>query len=90
MRFKNYRYNLFQYIRAIALLALTSAHLPGVQGVRTSALFQYSPNCALKFLNQFRKNTLKNQFKKRKNPSKRCTNRNSLDVFEMRDKRMQN
>ena len=45
-----------------------------VQGVRTPALCRYSPNCALKFLNQFRRNALKNQFKKRKNPSKRCTN----------------
>ena len=40
----------------------------------TPSLFRYSPNCTLKFLNQFRKNALKNQFKKRKNPSKRCTN----------------
>ena len=35
----------------------------GVQGVRTPALFCYNPNCALKFLNQFRRNALKNQFK---------------------------
>ena len=33
----------------------------GVQGVRTPALFCYNPNCVLKFLDQFRKNTLKNQ-----------------------------
>ena len=59
---------------------LSGAYLAGsggegeVQGVRTPALFRYSPNCTLKFLNQFRRNTLKIQFKKRKNPSKRCTN----------------
>ena len=53
----------------------------GVQGVRTPALFRYSPNCALKFLNQFRRNALKNQFKKRKNPSKRCTNSILLKFF---------
>ena len=55
----------------------TGAHLAGgwgggggVQGVRTPALFSYKLNCALKFLDQFRRNALKNQFKKRKNPSK--------------------
>ena len=53
----------------------------GVQGVRTPALFRYSPNCALKFLNQFRRNALKYQFKKRKNPSKRCTNSILLTFF---------
>ena len=40
----------------------------GVQGVRTPALFLYGPNGALKFLTQFRRNALKNQFKKQKNP----------------------
>ena len=35
----------------------------GVQGFRTPALFRYSPNCALKFSNQFRRKALKNQFK---------------------------
>ena len=34
------------------------------QGVQTPALFFYIPNCALKFLDQFRRNALKNQFKK--------------------------
>ena len=34
------------------------------------SLFRYSPNCALKFLYEFRRNALKNQFKKPKNPSK--------------------
>ena len=33
----------------------------GVQGVQTPALFPYSPNYALKFLNQFRGNALKNK-----------------------------
>ena len=56
------------------LLDFRRASSGGVQGVRTPALFRYSPNCALKFLNQSRRNALKNQFKKRKNPSKRCTN----------------
>ena len=36
-----------------------------------TTLFRYSPNCALKFLNQFRRNALKHQFKKRKNPNER-------------------
>ena len=35
--------------------------------VRTSYFFRYIPNCALKFLNQFRRNALKNQFKKKQN-----------------------
>ena len=35
----------------------------GVQGIRTPALFRYKPNCALKFLDQFRRNALKNRFK---------------------------
>ena len=34
-----------------------------VKGFRTSALFRYSLNCALKFLNQFTRNTLRNHFK---------------------------
>ena len=42
-------------------------------GVWTPTLFRYSRNCTLIFLNRFRRNVLKNQFKKRKNP-KRCTN----------------
>ena len=42
-------------------------------GVWTPTLFRYSRNCALIFLNRFRRIVLKNQFKKRKNP-KRCTN----------------
>ena len=42
------------------------------------ALFRYNSNYAIKFLDQFRRNPLKNQFKKRKKPSKRCTNRFSL------------
>ena len=46
----------------------------GAQGVQTSAPFLYSPNCVLKFFNQFRRNTLKSQFKKQKNLSKRSTN----------------
>ena len=50
-------------------------------GVRTPDLFRYNPNCALKFLDQFRRNTLKNQFKKQKKPSKRCTNSFLLKVF---------
>ena len=53
----------------------------GVQGVRNPAFFRYSPNCALQFLNQFRRNTLKIQFNKRKNPSKRYTNSILLKVF---------
>ena len=46
----------------------------GVQRVQTPALSRYSPNCALKFLNQFTRNALKNQFKKRKNPLKHLKN----------------
>ena len=53
----------------------------GVQGIQTPALFRYSLNCALKFLNQFRRSALKNQFKKRENPSKRCTNSIFLKFF---------
>ena len=45
-----------------------------IQGVQTPVFFWYSPNCALKFWSQFRRNTLKNQFQKRKNTSKRSTN----------------
>ena len=41
---------------------------------RTPALFRYSPKFALKFL-------LKNQFKKRMNPSRRCTNSILLKFF---------
>ena len=51
------------------------------QGFRTPARFRYSPNCAFKFLNQFRRNALKNQFKKRKNLSKRCTKSIFLKFF---------
>ena len=64
-----------------AHIAVAGEGWGGVQGVRTPALFWYSPNCALKFLNQFRRNTLKNQFKKRKNPSKRWTNSILLKFF---------
>ena len=46
----------------------------GVPGIQTPALFQYSPNFALKFLNQFRRNDLKNQFKKQNNASRRLIN----------------
>ena len=53
----------------------------GVQEVRNPALFRYNRNCALKLLNQFRRNALKNQFKNRKNPSKRCTNSILLKFF---------
>ena len=60
---------------------LRRAFSGGIQRVRTSALFWYSRNCALKFLNQFRRNALKNQFKKRKNLSKRCTNSILLKFF---------
>ena len=59
------------------------AHLAGgIQGIRAPALFWYSLNCTLKFLNQFRRNALKNQFKKRKNPSKRSTNSILLKFFD--------
>ena len=37
--------------------------------------FWYSPNCAFKLSNSFRRNALKNQFKIWKNLSKRCTKR---------------
>ena len=47
----------------------TGAHLGGECRGSESCPFWFSPNCALKFLNQFRRNTLKNQFKKRKNPA---------------------
>ena len=67
-----------QYLQLIVAIRISCqarrASRGGVQRVRTPALFRYSPNCALKFLNQFRRNALKNQFRKRKNPSKRCTN----------------
>ena len=53
----------------------------GLQGVQTPALFRYNPNCALKFLHQFKRNALKNQFKKGKNPSKLCTNNILLKFF---------
>ena len=42
---------------------------------------QYSPNWALKFFNQFRRNGLKNQFEKRRNRLKRCTNSILLKFF---------
>ena len=60
----------------------TGAHLAGVPGVQSPAHFRYSPNCALKFLNQFRRNVLKNQFKKRKNPSKWYSNSILLKFFD--------
>ena len=60
----------------------------GGKGVQTPALFRYSPNCALKFLNRFRRNSLKNQFKKRKNPSKRCINSILLKFFNATLKRI--
>ena len=60
----------------------TGAHLAGVPGVQSPAHFRYSPNCALKFLNQFRRNALKNQFKKRKNPSKWYSNSILLKFFD--------
>ena len=34
-----------------------------VLGIRTPVPFRYSPNFALKFLNQFRRNDLKDQYK---------------------------
>ena len=43
--------------------------------------FWYRPNCALKFFNKFRRDALKNQFKKQKNQSKRCTNSILLKLF---------
>ena len=54
----------------------------GVQGIQTPALFwtvQIVPS--IKFLNQFRRNALKNQFKKRKNLSKQCTSNILLKFF---------
>ena len=62
-------------------LGYLGAHLGGgrVQGVRTPALSRYSPNCALKLLNQFRRNALKNQFKRPKNPLKHL--KNTVKVF---------
>ena len=44
------------------------ASMVGVQEARTPTHFRYSLKCAVKFLNQFRRNALKTQFKKRKNP----------------------
>ena len=69
----------------------TGAHLAGgggVQGVRTPAFFCYNPNYALKFLDQFRRNVLKKQFKKRKNPSKRCTKSILLKFFNITFRRI--
>ena len=59
----------------------------GIQGVKTPALFLYSRNCALNF-NQFKRNTLKNQFKKQKNPSKQCTNSILLKFFNATSRRV--
>ena len=73
--------NVITLITIIIMLLYRRASSRGIQGVRTPALFRYSPNCALKFLNQFRKNPLKNQFIKRKNPLKQCTNSILLKFF---------
>ena len=57
------------------------AHLAGGRRGPGPALFRYHPNCALKFLDKFRRSALKDQFKKQKRPSKRCTNSILLKVF---------
>ena len=74
-----YGYNSKKYsLLYFVVILISGMHLVGGRGgerVRTPALFRYNSNCAIKFLDQFRRNALKNQFKKRKKPSKRCTNR---------------
>ena len=60
------------------------AHLAGAGGCPGGpdfCPFWYRPNCALKFFNKFRRDALKNQFKKQKNQSKRCTNSILLKLF---------
>ena len=54
----------------------TGTHLAEKRGSRGSGPLPFSKslNCALKFLNQFRRNALKIQFKKRKNSPKRYIN----------------
>ena len=69
---------------SLKLFALgdAGAHLAeGIERVQTPVLFWYSRNCALEFFNQFRRNALKNQLKKRKNPSKRYTSSILLKLF---------
>ena len=76
------KHNMLNFIVIIGYLGAHTAR--GGGGSRGSGLlpfFDTVPNCALKFLNQFGRNTLKNQFKKRKNPSKRCTNSIFLKFF---------
>ena len=73
-----------------ALFDIRHASSGGVQGVRTPALLRYSPNCVIKSLNKFRRNALKNQFKKRKNPSKQCTNSILLKFFNATLRRILN
>ena len=62
----------------------TGAHLArggGFQGVQTPARFWYSPNCALKFVNQLRRNALKISWKT-KQSIKTMNQKHSLEVFQ--------
>ena len=54
----------------------------GSRGTGPLPIFRYSPNCALKFLNPFKRNALKNQYQKQKNPTKRCAKSNLLKIFQ--------
>ena len=71
----------FSHIVYMFNFSCTGAHLAGGPGGPAPALFCYNPNCALKLLDQFRRNTFKSQFKNRKNPSKRCTKSILLKFF---------
>ena len=51
-------------------------------GVRTPALFRYSPNCALKFLNQFRRKAFQKSVLKTKDSIKTMYQQHSLGVFQ--------
>ena len=63
-----------EYLHMNETCKVRRASSGGAQGVQTPALFRYSPKFALKFL-------LKNQFKKRMNPSRRCTTSILLKFF---------
>ena len=83
---KNYYFMIFEKLSKhykIHLSCSRRASSGGLQEVWTPAIFRYSPNCALKFLNQFSRNALKSLFKKRKNPSKPCTNSILLKFFNV-------
>ena len=59
----------------------TSAHLVGGPGGPDPCPFLIQFKLCPQILKPIRRNTLKNQFKKQKNPSKRCTNSILLKFF---------